>query len=192
MGRKWVELWVVKKVTFRENPPPARFPQVSVISVSPQCQFAMLSYMLPTTTTEEKSSSSTTTSSTVKTTTSTPRSFNLSLNLTEPGPGNPATLDAIDETTSLLVGGGGGGVDDEEEQHPLLDASQGEVGCKNKSAPKTTMALKRWELYIYIGFNCVQRACIYMLVQVWRRPTCDLHITSRGGDVSWMIPPLYG
>lgn len=77
----------------------------------------------------------------MKTTTSTPRSFNLSLNLTEPGPGNPATLDAIDETTSLFVGDGG--VDDEEEQHPLLDASQGEVGCKNKSAPKTTMALKR-------------------------------------------------
>lgn len=95
--------------------------------------------MLPTTTTtttEEKSSSSTSTLTTS-------RSYNLSLNLIEPG---PATLDVIDETTSLLVGGGGGD-EEEEEQNPLLDTSQVEVGCKNKSskssAPKTTMALKR-------------------------------------------------
>lgn len=94
--------------------------------------------MLPTTTTttEEKSSSSTSTLTTS-------RSYNLSLNLIEPG---PATLDVIDETTSLLVGGGGGD-EEEEEQNPLIDTSQVEVGCKNKSskssAPKTTMALKR-------------------------------------------------
>lgn len=54
-------------------------------------------------------------------------------------------MDVIDETTSLLVGGGGD--EEEEEQNPLLDTSQVEVGCKNKSskssAPKTTMALKR-------------------------------------------------